>query len=134
MDKNSNGVLTDEELNRLEETRKYRLRIIENAFHGESVPDSAKDIEAINGVLNSLDKNVMDLANARLKQAENMNKDAVLDIVASTLKSIQNDKLKYVNQDREVELDDKLVPTDMVAGETDITPETVTLDDIMKED
>lgn len=135
MSLDNSTIFTNTELEQLEETKKYRRRILEVAFQGENTPTDAKDVEAINSVLNSMDKMVMDQVNLRLKHQENQNKDAVLDAVSETLKAINSSKQRNaMNNNRELEIDNKLVPTDTVRGELDINPETISLTEIMEEE
>lgn len=131
MAKESN-VLSTLEQERLEQSYNFRKRMVDEAFK-ESVPTSARDMEVINGILNSMDKAVYDNVNVRLKQQDIMNKEATLEIVAEALRKVHNAKQSNVQPDRQVELEDKLIPTDIVEGEMDIVPVSVTLNDILDE-
>ena len=133
MAEEKNGLFTATEQQRLDDNYAFRKRMIDRAFAEGNVPDSAKDIEAINGVLNSMDKAIYDNANARLKQQENQNKEAILDLVAESIKVIHSQKSKHTTQEHETEIDNKFVPLDVVDGEQDLAPESITLDQIMRE-
>lgn len=124
------GILTTSEQERLEKSYEYRKLMVEEAFKN-GVPTDSRNVEVINGVLNSMDKAIYDTANVRLKQQENMNKEATLEIVAAALREVHNSKQANVKQDRVIEVDDKIIPQDIVEGEMDLTPATVTLNDIL---
>ena len=123
-------ILTPSEQERLEKSYEYRKLMVEEAFKN-GVPTDSRNVEVINGVLNSMDKAIYDTANVRLKQQENMNKEATLEIVAAALREVHNAKQASVKTERVIDVDDKVIPQDVVEGEMDLTPATVTLNDIL---
>lgn len=125
------GIYTQEEQKRLEDNYNYRKKMVDFAFRDGLIPDGPKDVEAINNVLNSMDKAIVDAANARLKQQETMNKETTLNIVADMVKTIHKQQLEHKQQNRVLDVDDKFIPTNTVEGETDIIPENLNLDDIL---
>ena len=128
------AVMTEQETLLLTENYNYRKKIIESAFQGERVPDSAKEIEAINGVLNSMDKSIYDNVTARLKHQENQNKGAILSLVAESLKEISSQKRKINVKDKITDLSSVELPLDVVEGETELIATKFTLEDIQKEE
>lgn len=128
---NDNAFISDVEKSRLEETYKYRKQILERAFNGERVPNDPKEIEAINSVLNSIDKSIYDMANSRLKMKENQNKSEVVAAVAEALKKISSSKDTTINKPKLTELGDAYTPLDIVKGEMDIGPAQLTIDEIL---
>ena len=126
-----NNIYTEEERKRLEDNYNYRSKMVQYAFSNGQIPDNPKEIEAINSVLNSMDKAIVDAATNRLKQQENMNKDATLNIVSDMIKTIHKQQLELKQVKRNTNIEDEYIPTDIVAGERDIIPENITLDDIM---
>ena len=130
MANDKSGILTPSEQERLEKSYEYRKLMVEEAFKN-GVPTDSRNVEVINGVLNSMDKAIYDTANVRLKQQENMNKEATLEIVTAALREVHNAKQANVKTDRIIDVDDKVIPQDVVEGEMDLTPATVTLNDIL---
>lgn len=130
MANDKSGILTPSEQERLEKSYEYRKLMVEEAFKN-GVPTDSRNVEVINGVLNSMDKAIYDTANVRLKQQENMNKEATLEIVTAALREVHNAKQASVKTDRVIDVDDKVIPQDVVDGEMDLTPATVTLNDIL---
>lgn len=131
----NNNIITSQDRERLELTYSLRKRILDQAFSGERVPTEARDIEVINGVLNSMDKAVYDNINVRLKHQENQNKEAILEQVAATIKQLQTKKDNIVIENRSIVVDDNVIPLDLVEGETSLIQEQVTLSELLvKED
>lgn len=128
----ANGLFSQTEKDRLESNYQYRKKMVEFAFREGSVPDSAKDIEAINQVLNSMDKAIYDKANAAIKYQDTQNKAAVLDTVSEALKNIQVQKMQHVNDEKLLELNE--TPLDIVKGELELGVNPITLGEIMSEE
>lgn len=128
---NDSSFISDLEKSRLEETYKYRKRILERAFTEDRVPNDPKEIEAINSVLNAIDKSVYDMANSRLKMKENQNKSEVVAAVAEALKKISSSKDTTINKEKITELGQEYTPLDIVKGEMDIGPAQLTIDEIL---
>lgn len=128
---NDSSFISDLEKSRLEETYSYRKRILERAFTENRVPNDPKEIEAINSVLNAIDKSVYDMANSRLKMKENQNKSEVVAAVAEALKKISSSKDTTINKNKITELGDEYTPLDIVKGEMDIGPAQLTIDEIL---
>lgn len=128
---NDSNFISDLEKSRLEETYKYRKRILERAFTEDRVPNDPKEIEAINSVLNAIDKSVYDMANSRLKMKENQNKSEVVAAVAEALKKISSSKDTTINKEKITELGQEYTPLDIVKGEMDIGPAQLTIDEIL---
>lgn len=126
------SLFTQEDKERLEQSYQYRKLIVEAAFKEGRVPDSDKDIEAINSVLNSMDKSIYDRMNIKLKHQENQSREAVLDMVSEALRLVQTNKNQIPVQQPTLELSNDLTPTEFVPGELEINPQPITLDEIMK--
>lgn len=129
-----NSIVTQQDNERLELTYKYREKILNQAFAGERVPTDSREIEVINGVLNSMDKAVYDRINSRLKYQENKNKEAVLEQVAETIKQIHSKKATIVLDQRPIQVEDSAIPLDVVHGETSLQQEQITLTEIFGSD
>ena len=105
------GILTKEEQERLEFTYGLRRKILDN--------------------MKSMDKQIFDKANARLKQKENQTKEETLTAVAEALKRISSDKAKNINSNRSIEVEDNIMPLETVEGEMDINPIQLNISDII---
>lgn len=130
---NDNAFLSEIEKQRLEDNYNYRKKIVENAFANDKIPRDPKDIEAINGVLNSMDKIINDMANNRLKLKENQDKSSVVLAVAEALKKISSSKEKNINPTRVIEISEEYIPLDIVNGETTIGTTQINLSDVLEE-
>ena len=130
---NDNAFLSEIEKQRLEDNYNYRKKIIENAFANDKIPRGPKDIEAINSVLNSMDKIINDMANNRLKLKENQDKSSVVLAVAEALKKISSSKEKNINPTRVIEISEEYIPLDIVNGETTIGTTQINLSDVLEE-
>lgn len=126
--------ITNEETKRLEDNYNYRKQMVENAFKN-GTPTEARDIEVINGVLNSMDKAIYDSVTSRLKHEENQNKGAILSVVSEALRTISNNKNNVINsEDRMKELENLNLPLNIVEGELDINDRKFELNEILKEE
>lgn len=130
---NDNAFLSEIEKQRLEDNYNYRKKIVENAFANDKIPRDPKDIEAINSVLNSMDKIINDMANNRLKLKENQDKSSVVLAVAEALKKISSSKEKNINPTRVIEISEEYIPLDIVNGETTIGTTQINLSDVLEE-
>lgn len=130
---NDNAFLSEIEKQRLEDNYNYRKKIVENAFANDKIPRGSKDIEAINSVLNSMDKIINDMANNRLKLKENQDKSSVVLAVAEALKKISSSKEKNINPTRVIEISEEYIPLDIVNGETTIGTTQINLSDVLEE-
>lgn len=126
--------ITNEETKRLEDNYNYRKQMVENAFK-DGTPTEARDIEVINGVLNSMDKAIYDSVTSRLKHEENQNKGAILSVVSEALRTISNNKNSVINsEDKMKELENLNLPLNIVEGELDINDRKFELNEILKEE
>ena len=130
---NDNAFLSEIEKQRLEDNYNYRKKIVEDAFANDKIPRDPKDIEAINSVLNSMDKIINDMANNRLKLKENQDKSSVVLAVAEALKKISSSKEKNINPTRVIEISEEYIPLDIVNGETTIGTTQINLSDVLEE-
>lgn len=129
----NNSILTSEEQEVLKMTHEYRKQILYKAFEN-GAPNNSKDVEAINGVLNSMDKAAYDAANTRLKHQDTQNSSMLLDTIAEVIKTVQEQKRKYVDEDVERKItipEDKQI-TDIVPGEMKVEKDELTLQEFTK--
>ena len=124
------GLFSEEDQIRLEDSYKYRKKILEEAFRDGDVPRDPKEIEAVNNVLNSMDRAIYDKAQARLKYQDTQNKEATLQMVAATLRNVQENKLKHVGEVLITEIGDD-TPLELVKDELSIGVDQIPLSDIL---
>lgn len=121
------SILTDLDKSRLEASYKYRQQLIQEAFK-DGVPSKSRDVEVINKVLDSMDKAIYDRANIKLKHEDNQSKEAILELITTTLSTISK---QQIEENRNIELDNSYLPSDMVDGEASIDPDQLSLGDII---
>lgn len=126
MDKDT--LYTEQEKSDFDYIRSRRLEMVEAAFDND-VPTRDKDVMAINQVLSSMEAAINNKAINRLKLEETASKDALLDIVAETLKAVNTNKNMAIDLTRDIDLDSKYTEIDTVPGETDINPGRLELED-----
>lgn len=129
----NNGLFSQEDESRLEKTYQYRQKILDEAFRDNDVPRDPKEIEAVNNVLNAMDKSIYDKAQARLKYQDTQNKEATLQMVAATLKNVQENKLKHVGEVIITTIEDD-TPLDLVKDELSIGVDQIPLSEILDEE
>lgn len=130
----TSGLFSEQAKERLEATYQYRQKILEKAFEEGDVPTDPKEIEAINNVLNSIDKSIYDRATADLKYQDSQNKEAVIQMVAATLKNVQQQKLKHQNDIVITDIGEDKIPIDLVKDELRIGVDQIALSEILDED
>lgn len=129
-----NGLFSEQAKERLEATYQYRQKILEKAFEEGDVPTDPKEIEAINNVLNSIDKSIYDRATADLKYQDSQNKEAVIQMVATTLKNVQQQKLKHQNDEVITDIGEDKIPIDLVKDELRIGVDQIALSEILDDE
>ena len=127
------GLFSEEDQIRLEESYKYRKKILEEAFRDGYIPREPKEIEAVNNVLNSMDKAIYDKTQAKLKYQDTQNKEATLQMVAATLKSVQEQKLQHQGETILEAIVDE-TPLEVVKDELSIGVDQIPLNEILNED
>lgn len=130
----TNGLFSEQAKERLEATYQYRQKILEKAFEEGDVPTDPKEIEAINNVLNSIDKSIYDRATADLKYQDSQNKEAVIQMVATTLKNVQQQKLKHQNDEVITDIGEDKIPIDLVKDELRIGVDQIALSEILDDE
>ena len=127
------AIITEQENILLKENYQYRKKIIEEAFK-DKVPDNAKDIEAINGVLNSMDKSIYDSINSRLKHQENQNKGEIISMVSETLRLMSQRQKNNQTTEQPKNVEHVDIDLNIVDGEDSIGEHKFELRDIEKGD
>jgi len=124
----SNSIFTKEELELLALTRSVRVDIIKEMIRG-GVPDKVNEIRVLNEMALSLDKNITDSANIRIKHTDASNTEATLNIVAEALKSVA--KANMTPGEQLIELPVELDVDDFAPGENVIEAEVLDVDDFI---
>lgn len=127
------GIFSEEDKSRLESTYQFRKKILDEAFKDGDVPRDPKEIEAVNNVLNSIDKSIYDRSMANLKYQDTQNKEAVISMVAATLKNVQEQKLQHASDTLITVIEDG-TPLELVKDELSIGVDQIPLADIIDEE
>ena len=128
------GLFSEQAKARLEQTYEYRKKILDRAFEGDDVPTDPKEVEAINNVLNSIDKSIYDRAMADIKYQDTQNKEAARAMVADTLRNIQENKIKNVKSELITDIGENNIPIDLVKDELKIGVDQIQLSEILDEE
>lgn len=115
------NVYTEEELEIINKSKNIRLQIVD-AMTKDRVPTDSREVRVINEVLTSLDKTVHDTANTRIKHQDSANKEAILDMVAETLKQTAKRRKEIDPSTLVREVPTEYLEIDTVPGETEIQP------------
>jgi len=115
------NVYTEEELEIINKSKNIRLQIVD-AMTKDRVPTDSREVRVINEVLTSLDKTVHDTANTRIKHQDSANKEAILDMVAETLKQSAKRRKEIDPSTLVREVPTEYLEIDTVPGETEIQP------------
>ena len=125
----------------LEFTKKVRKDIVENYIDKKGLPTKDRDILAINNVLDSLDKAVVNKAELRLKQEEVNAENDIKEKIASIYKEIESilfikkneTNLNVSNTKRKIpEIDYE--PDDIVEGELDMGYKPISMEEVIGEE
>ena len=110
---------TEEESALLNKTKNIRIRIVDHMVK-DGPPERVGDIRVLNEMLSSLESSTHTAVSNRLKHKDTGNTEAMLDLVAETLKQAGNQPVnKRVSK---VTIPDNIIDVDLVPGETDINP------------
>ncbi len=115
----------------LSHTQSLRMRIIDDLTK-EGIPALKENVELLNKTLDSMDKAV--IAKKRLTIDENVSnyeKEAAK-LLTQILSQFTNPRLEKVIQDRAVDIHAQLQDRDMVADETFIGVQEISLDSIIQ--
>jgi len=130
MENNEAGLLSQEDLDLLRETRKVRMDLIKD-MTVDGVPTRSGDIRVLNETLDATDRQVMELAKLKAKQQENDTNNAAVGLVVEILNKVGASGHKQLTN-VEVELPDDFIPVDIVPGETDINAEELDLSNFIR--
>ena len=115
----------------LNKTMDIREKIVDQ-MASAGLPTKAYELLALNAVMNDMDKQVMDKVKLRVKQEEDDNKNKTVAMVAEILGRIDSNRGYIPMSNKDINLPDKYLPNDIVPGETDISPDKLSLADFVK--
>lgn len=115
----------------LNKTMDIREKIVDQ-MASAGLPTKANELLALNAVMNDMDKQVMDKVKLRVKQEEDDNKNKTVAMVAEILGRIDSNRGYIPMSNKDINLPDKYLPNDIVPGETDISPDKLSLADFVK--
>lgn len=133
-DESIDPILLPEEKDVLDETLMYRRKMIEDLFK-DGVPD-VKHYRIANEILGATDMAMLKRIELRQKQEQHQSDQEIItkaielakDRISRRIKSYKPDE-----QDKEVDVPDKYIPTDIVPGEDQLEPDVLDIDDFIKE-
>lgn len=115
----------------LNKTMDIREKIVDQ-MASAGLPTKAHELLALNAVMNDMDKQVMDKVKLRVKQEEDDNKNKTVAMVAEILGRIDSNKGYVPMSNKDINLPDTYLPNDIVPGETDVSPDKLSLADFVK--
>lgn len=115
----------------LNKTMDIREKIVDQ-MASAGLPTKAHELLALNAVMNDMDKQVMDKVKLRVKQEEDDNKNKTVAMVAEILGRIDSNKGYIPMSNKDINLPDTYLPNDIVPGETDVSPDKLSLADFVK--
>lgn len=135
------NLYTEEELRLLAKTRKLREDIIDEVCADGKPPSDSRSARLLNEIANSLDSQIDNIANARIKHSGAKDAEQVTSVVAGILKGIKGGRVVIAG---EIELEDGTVysnreapvlPSEyeidsFVEGELEQNPHRLTMEDV----
>ena len=119
----------ENDIKRLERNKEVLDDLVDVLTKG-GVPERSGDVRVLKEVIELSSKLTWDEINHRKNSKADENDAA---IKASAIAIIrENMKNRKITKDKRLELEDAYIPTDIVPGETDITPEPLQIDDFVK--
>jgi hypothetical protein len=124
-------IFNSEENRILNKTIGLREKIIDQ-MSGVDLPTKAHELLALNTILDAMDKQVMDKVKIRAKQEEESGKNKTIAMVAEILGKIDTKNGHVPLSNNDIILSDNFLPNDIVPGETEVSPDKLSLADFVK--
>lgn len=132
MDENECSVISDIVRERLEYTQSIRKLIVkELTNNGQIAPSGSKDVEALNAVLDSIDKNEFERIKLDIKNNANKMENSLKTTIAEIYKNIAAKQYTNIPTNRNVELPNEFVPDDIKPGEDFVGQDPLDKNDFM---
>lgn len=126
----ANNIYLPEEIIDQEYLHSVRIKLIKNMVKDENnLPEDAKTLEALNSLISSGEKSIHDRVANRLKHQDNQNKDALNELVASTLLQLNLNQTAKREGPVNTDIDEKYIPVDIVPGELSTDKEELDIED-----
>jgi len=127
-------MLLDEEHRVLDKTKRIREKIVDNYINENGIPTRTSDIRVLNEVMNSMDSNITTTVDLRLKHEENKQTEDLTGAIVEIFKSINDKGVNIDISKKQVSVEDKFVPDDVVPGEDQIEYQELDADEITLKD
>lgn len=132
MEENTNNIINDAVRERLEYTQNIRKLIIKELTNdGQVAPSGSKDVEALNAVLDSMDKNEFERIKLDIKNNANKMENDLKTTIAEIYKNIAAKQYTNIPSNRNIELPNEFVPTDIKPGEDFVGQDPLDKNDFM---
>lgn len=122
MSNNDNNLYSIEEQEDLLKYKKIRNDIIDTMVK-DGIKDN-RDRRMINELISAAESSIHTAVSNKLKHQDNLNKDAIAETIAGLLRSTKSiqDNSYNIEDIRDPNLDEHIIPVDIVPGELEITP------------
>lgn len=126
------GTYTGEELKDLELARELRLKMLNKNFEADDVPRSVGEQRINNELISGLEDGIYKQAKLRLASDTNEKDAKMTELALGILNQIDTHEER--KRDVGVGLSDSFIPNNIVPGETDINPSSLTLKELGMEE
>ena len=131
---NPYSLLLTEEQRIILKTRKLREEMVDHFIdHHGGLPTKGSEMRVVNEVLNSLDDQVLELVEKRLKHEENQTVAGNTEAIVKLFKTLNKQKA-IAKPIEDSEIPDKYIPDNIVPGEDSLEYEEIELSDIIREE
>ena len=126
------AMLLSEEERIILKTRKIREDMIDAIIeYNHGAPSKSGDVRVLNEVLNSLDSQVLGLADTRLKVDSNKNQEDLTDTIKEVFLTVTNSAAPVTPN--QTTIPEAMVPKDMVPGEDQIEYVPIDVNEVLGE-
>ena len=127
MPKESSSIYTEDEETILNLTKKIRVDMVKHLTK-DGMPSNPGYARVINEISGSLDKQITDSANTRIKHQDSANTKASAELIIAAIMSKK--KTLPIDVDRKIEMED-IIDVDVVSGQMEINPDKLNPSDFI---
>ncbi len=121
---------TEEDKDILALTRKLRVDMIKENTKDGYIPTRGGDMRVLNEIANSLDTQVMSVADTKNKETANKNTDDMFRLIAENIRQSKlNDANSSGGPQIDIHLDGRITSDKLVPGQMDINPDKLSVKD-----
>ena len=132
MEENECSVINSTAKERLEYTQSIRKLIVKELTNdGQIAPSGSKDVEALNAVLDSIDRNEFERIKLDIKNNANKMENDLKTTIAEIYKNIASKQYTNTPNNRNIDLPNEFVPTDIKPGEDFVGQDPLDKNDFM---